>query len=180
MGLGMASPYLVFSIFPNLSGYLPKPGIWMTYLKYFLGSLIFGTFLWVLSILLSHFSFFQELNYKNNNDWIDLTSINLEKLQKENDIIFVDITADWCATCQYNKINIINSKTVIHEFEKNKIIKIRGDWTKQNEKIANFIQRYKRFGIPFNIFYSKSFPDGVVLSEILTKKEMIDTIEKIN
>jgi peptide chain release factor 1 len=24
-------------------------------------------------------------------------------------IVFVDITADWCATCQYNKINVVNS-----------------------------------------------------------------------
>ena len=180
MGLGMSSPYLLVAIFPSVMRYLPKPGKWMQYIKYFLGLLLLGTFLWIFSILLNHFTFFQNIKINQNSNWIDITEIDLDNLKKEKNIIFVDITADWCVTCQFNKINVINSKNVKDEFKKNNIMKIRGDWTKPNAEIAYFLQQYKRFGIPFNIFFSKTFPDGIILSEILSEKEVLDTIEKIN
>ena len=180
MGLGMSSPYLLVAIFPSVMRYLPKPGKWMQYIKYFLGLLLLGTFLWIFSILLNHFTFSQNIKINQNSNWIDITEINLDNLKKEKNIIFVDITADWCVTCQFNKINVINSKIVKNEFKKNNIMKIRGDWTKPNAEIADFLQQYKRFGIPFNIFFSKTFPDGIILSEILSEKEVLDTIEKIN
>ena len=180
MGLGMSSPYLLVAIFPSVMRYLPKPGKWMQYIKYFLGLLLLGTFLWIFSILLNHFTFSQNIKINQNSNWIDITEIDLDNLKKEKNIIFVDITADWCVTCQFNKINVINSKIVKNEFKKNNIMKIRGDWTKPNAEIADFLQQYKRFGIPFNIFFSKTFPDGIILSEILSEKEVLDTIEKIN
>ena len=36
MGIGMASPYLLIAQFPKLVNFLPKPGIWMIYVKYIL------------------------------------------------------------------------------------------------------------------------------------------------
>ena len=36
MGIGMSLPYLVFALFPKLIKFLPKPGKWMIYVKYFL------------------------------------------------------------------------------------------------------------------------------------------------
>ena len=45
-------------------------------------------------------------------DWLDFNSVNIEKLIEEDNIVFVDITADWCATCQFNKINVLNSKII--------------------------------------------------------------------
>ena len=41
-------------------------------------------------------------------DWIDFFTIKIEDLINDNNIIFLDITADWCATCQFNKVNVIN------------------------------------------------------------------------
>ena len=94
-------------------------------------------------------------------------------------IVFVDITADWCATCQYNKIKVINSKIIKNIFAKNQIILIRGDWTKPNEKIEKYLNKFNRFGIPFNIIYGEKFPDGIILSELLTKDEIIKAINQL-
>ena len=52
MGVGMSLPYLLITIFPSLVSLLPKPGVWMQYVKYFLGFLLFLTILWVINILL--------------------------------------------------------------------------------------------------------------------------------
>jgi len=47
LGIGMAFPYLLFIIFPSLVNLLPKPGIWMVYLKYVLASGLILTATWL-------------------------------------------------------------------------------------------------------------------------------------
>ena len=118
---------------------------------------------------------FRTINKESSDQFIN----ELKLIIKENNIVFVDITADWCATCQFNKKYVINSSIIQKIFEKNNIIKVRGDWTKPNKKIENFLQKHNRFGIPFNIMYNKFYPNGIILSELLTKKEIIDTLKKM-
>lgn len=47
MGFGMAFPYLLFSGFPHLVRYLPKPGNWMLVFKQLMGFLMMGTVVWL-------------------------------------------------------------------------------------------------------------------------------------
>lgn len=47
MGLGMALPYLLLGIFPQLLRFLPKPGPWMETFKQLMGFLILATVLWL-------------------------------------------------------------------------------------------------------------------------------------
>ena len=48
------------------------------------------------------------------------------------------------------------------------------------KKIESFLENNNRFGIPLNIFYSKSYPLGIILSELLTKEAITETLIKIN
>ena len=129
----------------------------------------------------SSFSFFQQNRvFEIEKDWLNFYDITFDKLINENKIVFLDITADWCATCQFNKINVLNSETIISLFKENDVTLIRADWTKPNDKINLFLEKYDRFGIPFNALFSPNFPEGILLSELLSEKEMIDAINKIN
>jgi len=47
MGLGMAFPYLLFSAFPKLIRFLPKPGNWMITFKQLMGFLMMATVVWL-------------------------------------------------------------------------------------------------------------------------------------
>lgn len=47
MGLGMAFPYLLFSAFPALVRFLPKPGNWMVTFKQLMGFLMMATVVWL-------------------------------------------------------------------------------------------------------------------------------------
>jgi thiol:disulfide interchange protein len=52
IALGLASPYLVLSLFPKLVGMLPRPGAWMETFKQAMSFLMFGTvafLLWTLA-----------------------------------------------------------------------------------------------------------------------------------
>lgn len=42
MGLGLASPFLLLSVFPRLVAFLPKPGVWMESFKQGMGFLLMG------------------------------------------------------------------------------------------------------------------------------------------
>ena len=222
MGIGMASPYLLIALFPKLVNFLPKPGIWMIYVKYFLGLLLLATVLWLSNILLNFFNIYfllislfvllvityrrkfplfkntitiasiififfstslqifqQHSSSVEEKDWVSFFTVDIDQLVAQDKIIFLDITADWCATCQFNKINVLNSDNIIKQFKENNITLIRADWTKPNERVNLFLEKYDRFGIPFNAFFSKKFPDGILLSELLSEKEIVNAINKI-
>ena len=131
-----------------------------------------------LTPLLSSFHNNNEGNYKNNN-WLDFNSKNISQVIANNEIIFLDITADWCITCKFNKVNVLNSQSVSDFFENQEITLIKADWTQPNEKIDKFLKKYNKFGIPFNAFYSTKFPDGIIMSEILTEKQIFETYNKV-
>lgn len=50
IGLGLSSPFLLFSLLPGLHKFLPKPGDWMVYLKKLLALPMFGAVIWLMSI----------------------------------------------------------------------------------------------------------------------------------
>jgi suppressor for copper-sensitivity B len=53
LGLGMALPWLLIALFPNIALLLPKPGKWMNSIKLVFGLLILITCLWLVSLLSS-------------------------------------------------------------------------------------------------------------------------------
>ncbi|PPR41700.1 MAG: Thiol:disulfide interchange protein DsbD [Alphaproteobacteria bacterium MarineAlpha6_Bin2] len=136
----------------------------------------------VFIIIFFSLNFFPQLKIDKLIDdtvWQDLTKVNIDELINHN-IIFVDVTADWCATCQFNKFNVLNSKLVQNAFIENNVIKVRGDWTKPSKQIEEYLNSYNRFGIPFNILYNKNYPKGIILSELLSTSKIINMIAKLN
>ncbi len=112
-------------------------------------------------------------------DWINFDNINFEEMLTSEKVVFLDITADWCVTCQFNKINVIGSNEIMTLFLQNDVKLVKADWTMPNKKISDFLKKNNKYGIPFNAFYSKKYPDGIILSELLTKKNIKDAFENI-
>ena len=128
---------------------------------------------------LPNFSFFLSNYSKTDLDWLDFNSVNIENLIKEDNIVFIDVTADWCATCQFNKINVLNSPLVKEAFLDFNVIKIKADWTKPNKKIQKFLQDNKKFGIPYNVIYDRNNINGIELSELLSVNEVLQILNKL-
>jgi thiol:disulfide interchange protein DsbD len=51
LGLGMALPWLLISLWPGLSTYLPQPGVWMERVKQVLAFPLYATVAWLLWVL---------------------------------------------------------------------------------------------------------------------------------
>ena len=135
------------------------------------------TAVWLFSVLLVQVNAIN--NNSKNNDWIDFDTIKIEELINENNIVFLDITADWCLTCFYNKKTVLDRKKVKNIFKRYDVKKIRGDLTKSNKEINEYINSFGRFGIPFNVVYSSSAPQGILLPEVLTVQNLLSTFESI-
>ena len=53
IGLGLAFPFLLTGAFPQLINFLPRPGIWMEKLKYFLGLTMLLTVAWLTDVFMN-------------------------------------------------------------------------------------------------------------------------------
>ena len=92
--------------------------------------------------------------------------------KKDGKLIFIDVTADWCITCQANKSLVLERAPVADTLQKlldnGKLVMLKADWTRPDPRILTLLSSHQRFGIPFNIVYGPAVPDGIVLRELLT------------
>ena len=175
MGIGLSLPLIIFSIFPQLISFIPKPGNWLNVFKKIMGLLLLGTSIWLISLFLNLNSHFQNISKNENNENIlnwDLKNNPFlpQKLAEEGKLVLIDITADWCITCKVNKTIVLDSKEIIDFFKKNNVITLRLDWTKPSEEINKFLLIKKRYGIPYNEVYGPLNLDGKILPELLSKE----------
>ncbi|MCG3845284.1 thioredoxin family protein [Photobacterium damselae] len=56
LAVGMAAPWLLIALFPQLANALPKPGMWMNTIKTIFGLMMLVTSLWLLSLMANFFS----------------------------------------------------------------------------------------------------------------------------
>ena len=82
--------------------------------------------------------------------------------------VFVDVTAEWCLTCQVNKAAVVYRGEVLKRLSAPNVTAMQADWTRPDETIANYLASFGRYGIPFDVVYGPGAPDGVPLPELLT------------
>ena len=131
-----------------------------------------------LLFVITNILFFSEKMNLNKNKliWEDYNDKSLESYLNENRFVLVDVTADWCVTCQFNKITTLNTKKLVDFLIQHEVLVIRADWTNKDKDIFDFIKRYNRYGIPVNIVYGPKNKEGILLPEILSKDIVIDKL----
>ncbi|MBE1236416.1 thioredoxin family protein [Phaeovibrio sulfidiphilus] len=234
LGVGMALPYLLLGLKPSMTGFLPKPGPWMLWLRAVLGVALFATTAWLLfvlnalvglgwtvtlgsflvSVLLCLWAFRdshplvrlstvvcafllvygiaqtgrsllgwgfappgQDTRAKTT-EWRPFSDNALKTLLAQGEVVLVDVTADWCVTCQVNKAAVLERGAVETAINTRRIRALRADWTKPDPAISEYLARFGRYGIPFNAVYGPGAPQGIPLPELLTEKNVMDAIDR--
>jgi suppressor for copper-sensitivity B len=229
IGLGMALPYLILTINPNLLRNFPRPGKWMLTIKKILAILVYLTVLWLMFILVNLLdqksaiilflcALLLQFLLENKQGILKFISIKLilclaiviaafllPKLNSHNDllreqeinlvwkrfdqqqlaeyiakdkVILVDVTADWCITCKYNKFMVLDNEYMLSYYLKNNIITMRADYTAASKEISNYLASYNQRGIPFDVVYSKKYPHGIILPPLLKTSDVLGAINK--
>ncbi|HYH18602.1 MAG TPA: protein-disulfide reductase DsbD domain-containing protein [Azospirillum sp.] len=109
--------------------------------------------------------------------WKPFDEAAIGTLVADGRTVFVDVTADWCITCQANKKLVMNRGEVAKRLDGD-VVAMRADWTRPDERIAAYLAAHGRYGIPFNIVYGPGAPDGIALPELLTSGAVLDALDK--
>lgn len=107
--------------------------------------------------------------------WEPFTEKRLQALLGEDRPVFVDFTAAWCITCQWNKQNVLNSEAVRKAFDKKGVARLRADWTRQDPQIARVLERYGRHSVPLYLYFNGG-NQPIILPELLTREGVLSTL----
>ncbi len=168
MGVGMAMPFIIFAFAPQIAMYLPKPGGWMIRVKYLMGVLLLATSIWLGLIVYGQLT----SNPKQ------FEEEKIAQYVAEGKTVFVDVTATWCLNCKVNKAAVIDTKETQSLFAEHHVVVMVGDMTRPSKVLIDYIKKYNRYGIPFNMVYGPNAKDGILLPTLLSKRAVREAVEK--
>ena len=102
----------------------------------------------------------------------------VEQIVASGQPVFVDFTAAWCVTCQYNKKTTLADESVLADMDAKKVALLRADWTRRDPAITAALANLGRNGVPVYVFYAPGKPP-VVLSEVLSVGDVRAQIAKL-
>ncbi len=110
--------------------------------------------------------------------WQPFDRVQLFNAVAQGQVVLVDVTADWCITCQANKTLVLDRGTVRARIESGKVLALRADWTRPDAAIAEYLASFGRYGIPFNAIYGPGAPSGIALPELLREEDVLAALDK--
>lgn len=113
-----------------------------------------------------------------NGLWQPFDLRSIETLVASGNVVVVDVTADWCITCQVNKAAVLNRGDVLARLTSSGVTPMKADWTRPNEEISRYLASFGRYGIPFNAVYGPGAPDGILLPELLTNSAVLNAMDQ--
>lgn len=110
--------------------------------------------------------------------WRRFDEAAIAALVAEGRVVFVDVTADWCITCQANKTLVLRRGEVAQRLGGGEVVAMRADWTRPDPVIARYLAKFGRYGIPFNVVYGPNAPQGIPLPELLTSDAVLAALDQ--
>lgn len=111
--------------------------------------------------------------------WEKFSPERIAELQERGVPVLVDFTAKWCLICQANHLVLSNGK-VEQRLAELGVVKMKADWTKNDEMITQELHKLGRSGVPVYLLYtgeSSEFPH--ILPQVLTPDIVLDYLDKL-
>jgi suppressor for copper-sensitivity B len=108
--------------------------------------------------------------------WVAFDRARAESLAAGGQLVFVDVTADWCFTCKVNERLILDTPEIANAFATHHVLPMRADWTNRNDAITRFLADNGRYGIPFYLLYRPG-REPLVFSELPSKSAILTALD---
>ena len=115
---------------------------------------------------------------KGNSAWLPWSPEAEAKALSAGQTVYIDFTAEWCATCQINK-RVYKHDVVAAAFADKGVVLMKADWTKKDAVIAAELTKYGRSGVPCNVFLKQGAPTAL-LSEVISDDEVLAALSAIS
>ncbi len=109
--------------------------------------------------------------------WEHWSQERVDELLEADTPVYIDFTAQWCATCQVNK-KLAYTKEVIALMARKGIVALKGDKTSPDEKIEEKLRELGRSAIPVNVLIAPGTPP-VITPEVLSAGYLMELFGKL-
>ncbi|MBO9488822.1 thioredoxin family protein [Endozoicomonas sp. G2_1] len=101
----------------------------------------------------------------------------LSELRNQQQVVIVNMTADWCITCKVNEHVAFKDPQLNQLLQQSDVHYLVGDWTNKNNTILQYLNQYQRSGVPLYVVYAGS-KSARILPQILTPEIVINAIKQ--
>lgn len=114
----------------------------------------------------------ESFNSEAASPWARWSAERVSKAVAEGRPVFVDFTAAWCVTCQFNKRTTLERADVQADFARKRVLLLRADWTRRDAAIGAELARLGRSGVPVYALHAPGAAGPTLLSEVLSADEV--------
>jgi thiol:disulfide interchange protein DsbD len=93
-------------------------------------------------------------------------------------VVFVDYTAAWCMTCQYNKRTTLADTGLLEALAQRQVVLMRADWTRRDAEVSAALQALGRNGVPVYAFY-RAGQAPLLLPELPSRQDVQNALERL-